>query len=117
MEREIVWDVILRTHSTWCRLIALVVMDDHVHVLVELTGRRRPSQLAQAWKSIASREIITRSHRTAPVWQAEYFDRWMEDGAQIDACIRYIVDNPLRRWPNCAEYRWVHARELPPKAL
>jgi hypothetical protein len=91
-------------------------MDDHVHVLVRTSGQRTASQLAQAWKSISSHEIVRLGHKQAPVWQAEYFDRWMKGRGQEEACARYILANPARRWPTIGEYHWVADLRTPPQA-
>jgi REP element-mobilizing transposase RayT len=115
-ERDTALDVILRTPAEWCTLGAVVVMDDHIHVLVRSTGSRSAAQLAQAWKSISSREIVRRGHKTAPIWQAEYFDRWMASDRHTNVCIRYIKENPGRRWPSVVEYRWLVVLPLPPQA-
>ena len=74
-ERDIVMDVLCRTPMNWCDLLAVVVMDDHVHLVCEASGVKSARQLAQAWKSISAHEIVRKGSRTAPIWQAEYFDR------------------------------------------
>lgn len=107
VERDIVLDVIARTPREWCSVLALVVMDDHVHVLAELTPTKPPWQLAQAWKSISAREIVRLGSKRSPIWQAEYFDRPIRSAAQLDACARYILANPIRRWAHATGYRWV----------
>lgn len=115
-ERDIVVDVLRRTPADWCALIALVVMDDHVHVLCDASGSRSVRQLAQAWKSISAHEIVRLGRRRAPIWQAEYFDRAVRDERQLAACVRYVVENPVRRWPGVTEYRWVLDLRPPPEA-
>lgn len=115
-ERDVAFDVIIRTPPEWCELLTLVVMDDHIHVLVRLTGAKTSRQLAQAWKSIGSRKIALLGWKRPPIWQAEYFDRPMKDASQIEACARYIVANPRKRWPDRHEYRWVLALRRPPQA-
>jgi REP element-mobilizing transposase RayT len=115
-ERDIVQDVLVRTPPDWCELLSLVVMDDHVHVLVRTTGQRTARQLAQAWKSISSHEIVRSGYKQAPVWQAEYFDRWMRNPEQEGSCARYILANPERRWPALGGYRWVADLQSPLQA-
>jgi REP element-mobilizing transposase RayT len=112
-ERDIVIGVLARTPAEHGRLLAAVVMDDHVHVLARLIGDTRGSRLVQAWKSISAHEVVKLGVRRAPIWQAEYFDRWIESAEQADACVNYIVQNPRRRWPELAEYAWLL---VPPKA-
>lgn len=113
-ERDLVLDVVLRTPPDWCVLSAVVIMDDHVHVLIRASGTRTPAQLAQAWKSISAHELVRAGCRTAPVWQAEYFDRHISGARQMERCVEYIRCNPTRRWPNVIDYRWVVVLPPPP---
>ena len=115
-ERDVVQAVLLRTPDDWGELRSVVVMDDHVHVLARTSGSRTVAQLAQAWKSISSHEIVRLGFKAAPVWQAEYFDRWMKSWAQEESCARYILTNPERRWPTASGYRWVADLRRPPQA-
>lgn len=113
-ERDIVMDVLCRTPMNWCDLIALVVMDDHVHLVCDASGTKSVGQLAQAWKSISAHAIVHQGLRKAPIWQAEYFDRAIRDDRQLSACIRYVLENPDRRWPGIKEYKWVADLRPPP---
>jgi putative transposase len=88
-------------------ILAGVVMDDHVHVLVTLLPAATVQQAAQTWKSISAHAMTRRFGRTSPVWQRGYFDRWMIDQGRIEACVRYILMNPQRRWPDVRGYRWL----------
>lgn len=43
-----------------------------------------------------------------PIWQREWFDRWMRDDAECEKCVAYIRNNPVkaglvRTWP---EHPW-----------
>lgn len=105
-ERDVALDVITRTPGTWYDLLAAVIMDDHVHVLVTLRGAKSVAQIAHALKSVSSHEIVKLGHHAAPIWQAEYFDRWMNHSSQIAACRSYVLNNPQRRWPGLVAYRW-----------
>lgn len=113
-ERDTVMDVICRTPMNWCDLTAVVVMDDHVHLVCEASGIKSVRQLAQAWKSISAHEIVRNGSRKAPIWQAEYFDRAIRDDRQLAACLWYVLGNPERRWPEIREYKWVADLRPPP---
>lgn len=105
-ERDVVLDVLASSGPEQCELLAAVVMDDHVHVLARPAAGVCAKILAQRWKSISSRRL-TAQDRSAPVWQAEYFDRWMRSADHTDACARYVIGNPRRRWGGCEPYRWL----------
>ena len=76
--------------------LAFVVMPDHLHWLLTLTGTRSLSTAVSNMKSRAARNTNAVLLRTGPIWQSGYFDRvirWEEDLVDI---ARYIVANPLR---------------------
>jgi putative transposase len=109
-ERGIVLEVIRSCEPLYAELVAAVVMDDHAHVLVQpnlgTTGRR----LARAWKGMTAQRLVMEQGRATPVWQRDYFDRWMDSRRQLSACIEYIRRNPERRWPDVEEYPWSFCR-------
>ena len=109
-ERTIVFEVIQSCEPAFAELLAAVVMDDHVHVLVRprigTTGRR----LVRALKGMSAQRLVKEHARRPPIWQREYFDRWMDSPDQTTACLAYIERNPGRRWPDITGYPWVLAR-------
>lgn len=98
---------IRRCEPDYAELIAAVVMDDHAHVLVRPGPGVSAKRLASAWKGLTAHGFCGPGGRHAPVWQREYFDRWMSSPEQAEACRRYIVENPTRRWPEVTKYQWV----------
>ena len=103
-------EVIRSCEPLYAELVAAVVMDDHAHVLVQphagITGRR----LALAWKGMTAQRLVTEQGRGPPIWQRDYFDRWMDSPRQVTACIEYIRRNPERRWPEIEQYSWSYHR-------
>lgn len=92
------------------RLFAYVVMDDHVHVLVEPAAPHTLEAIVQGWKSYTTNRMQC-TGRSGRVWQPEYFDRIMRDVAEVEEKLRYIVENPAKRWPGVDEYPWVWCDE------
>jgi REP element-mobilizing transposase RayT len=90
-------------------ILAAVVMDDHVHVLTSLIPAATGQQVAQTWKSVSSHGLTRDFGRASPVWQRQYFDRWLMDRPRIESCARYVLMNPVRRWPGTNGYRWIIA--------
>lgn len=88
-------------------------MDDHAHVLVSLDRDATAGQAAQTWKSVSSHRMTKEHGRIAPVWQREYFDRWIMTEARIRGAIEYVLANPIRRWPDMEGYEWI----IPPRWL
>ena len=88
-------------------LLAYVVMDDHVHVLVEPFTEEQLQQIIQSWKSFTANKMQREYGRRGAVWQDEYFDRIMRDEAEFLEKAEYIFNNPIKRWPELENYRWL----------
>ena len=65
------------------------------------------AQFIHAWKSASSHVLVKQCHRTAPIWQPEYYQRWISSPALISTCASYIRDNPQRKWPGIDQYAWI----------
>jgi REP element-mobilizing transposase RayT len=83
-------------------LHAYVVMNDHVHVIVEPHPDFRLENILHSWKSYSAKLI----GRDGAVWQGEYFDRALRDDFEYRQKCDYILGNPRRRWPALETYRW-----------
>lgn len=103
-------DVVAAAMKFWdgarCRLSCWVVMNDHVHVIVAPLANVRLEQLLHSWKSFSANRLMAEG-RPAPVWQHESFDRIIRSDAELVRTILYVCSNPLKRWPELTEYRWV----------
>jgi len=88
-----------------------VVMPNHVHVLVELTGSVPLGQLVEDWKAVSAKAINRHLNRTGPVWQEDFFDRFIRDQYHYDNTVRYITLNPVKGGlvKNPGHYRWSSA--------
>lgn len=77
------------------RLLAYVVMPNHVHLLVE---PRLP--LARITKGIkggsASEANRILKRRNLPFWQGESFDHWVRNASEGEKIVRYIENNPVK---------------------
>lgn len=99
--------MIRRDDGVRCRIDAGVIMDDHVHLLVGITFGIPAAKLVHSWKSITAHLLSRQFHRRAPIWQAEYHQRWIFTPALILICADYIRQNPRRKWPGIENYGWV----------
>jgi putative transposase len=70
--------------------LAFVVMPDHLHWLMELTGQTDLSRILQSVKTLSAKQI------GRPFWQAGYHDHAVRKEEDIKAIARYIIANPLR---------------------
>jgi putative transposase len=84
------------------RLLAWVVMPNHVHALIEPLAGMNLGRIVQSWKSFSARWInahadsIGLSARMNPVWQREYWDRFIRDEAHYHSVVGYIHANPVK---------------------
>lgn len=107
VEREIVLGILKHAVAFGCVWHAAVVMDDHVHALATPGAGANSSRLIRVWKGASSRRLVKLCGRRAPVWQAEYYLRWIRSKEGVVTCSRYIRANPERRWPGIERYPWI----------
>lgn len=107
-ERTLVASALAFFHGQRYTLHAYVVMDDHVHAVVEPLGDSTLQGIIHSWKSFSAKQIINANPacRCAPVWQDEYYDHIVRDDRELEVKVNYILDNPFRRWPDITEYAW-----------
>lgn len=117
------------------RLLAWVVMPNHVHVLIEQTVDWPLAKLVQSWKRHSAREInrlvnmgaplgspsCTRpseeempsaTRRSQALWQRDYWDRYIRDERHYAAAKEYIEQNPVKAGlvTVAGEWPWGSAR-------
>jgi REP element-mobilizing transposase RayT len=105
-ERGIVAEALKRFHRQRYRLMAYVVMDDHVHAVLQPAVGEELSRIALSLKSFTARTINHLRARQGPLWQKDSFDRIIRDEDELKEKMQYILNNPLKRWPEVVEYRW-----------
>lgn len=106
-ERRVTMSAIRHFDGSRYELYACVVMDDHVHVLIKPLESYRLQQLVHSWKSFTGHKFRQDYGRKAPIWQEEYFDRIVRDEKEFLDKAQYILNNPLKRWPEVEDYPWV----------
>lgn len=106
-ERSLVQAALRHFDGERYELLAYVVMDDHVHALINPLGGHRLQDIVHSWKSFTARVLQRTSGRQGRVWQDEYFDRIVRDEAEYIEKATYILNNPWKRWPGIADYPWV----------
>jgi putative transposase len=88
-------NILLHDDNRRCRLLAWVIMPNHVHVLVEIWNTPM-SKLVHSWKKLATNFVNARLDRTGSWWQEDYFDRYMRDEAHFLKTVHYIEWNPVK---------------------
>lgn len=99
------------------RLLAWVIMPNHVHLLAEL--RQPLGVVLKNWKSYTASDANKLLGAVGQTfWQADYFDRYIRDRDHCRRTVRYIENNPVKpglaRVPD--EWLWSSARYRGPYA-
>ncbi len=83
------------------RVLAWVVMPNHVHVLIDPV--QPIAKIVQGWKSFTARWLLARNEPLGlgipdpqHVWMREYWDRFIRDDDHLRATIDYIHRNPVK---------------------
>jgi REP element-mobilizing transposase RayT len=108
-EREAVIDHIGCVAPGNC--LAWVVMPDHVHLLYQSHKDEDLRRTLKGLKGASARTLTTRFGRSAPVWQAETFDRIVRDERELQETWKYLEHNPVRKdlAAKPGEYPWSSA--------
>lgn len=110
-ERAVIMSALQHFDNHRYELYAGVVMHNHVHALVKPLGKYRLQDLVHSWKSFTAHKFSQNAGRKAPVWQQEYFDRIVRDEKEFFDKAQYIINNPLKTWPDVEEYPWILVKE------
>ena len=70
--------------------LALVIMPNHIHWLLQLNQKQSLSKLVHGIKSISARTA------GKPIWQAGYYDHAIRQDEDMVNIARYIIANPIR---------------------
>jgi REP element-mobilizing transposase RayT len=104
--RGIVQEALLHFKDQRYRLQGWVVMNDHVHVLVQPIAGYELEELVRRWKSFTANRLQRECDYSGSVWQDEYMDRIVRDEDELFQKAEYILNNPQKRWPEITQYVW-----------
>ena len=93
---EIVQRALLYFDEERYRLLAWVVMPNHVHVLVEPLIGHSLADILHSWKRHTARLINRHLGQTGSLWRREYWDRYIRDERHYAAAVAYIENNPVQ---------------------
>ena len=78
------------------RLLAWVIMPNHVHFLFEMVDGWPLGEVLHGLKSFTSHEANKILHRSGDFWYRDYRDRYIRDREHLHEMIRYIHENPVK---------------------
>ncbi len=104
LARDIVFDCILHWRNKRYRLVAVCVMPDHVHMILQpgVKGTDRDGQpvfwslgeILHSIKSFSADEINKVEKHTGPVWQEERYERYLRSDRDLEEKFHYLCRNP-----------------------
>ncbi len=94
-EITIVKQHIVDSSAGSCRLQALCVMPDHVHLIVEPLQGITLARLMQKFKGGSAFKVNRRRGTQGPLWQVESWDRIIRDEQEYLEKTNYILQNPV----------------------
>ncbi len=75
-----------------------VLMPDHVHLFARAATDAKPlARWVQTWKSLSSRRLAADLKITPPIWQKNYFDRFLRSADNYGEKWNYVAANPARK--------------------
>ena len=95
------------------RLLAWVVMPNHIHALIEV-WQTPLGKILRDLKGFTAKEANRILGREGTFWEDDYFDRYIRDEEHFRRAVRYIENNPVKarlvrmaaEWPwSSAHYR------------
>lgn len=93
---EIVRDSIKFLNGKRYDLRAWVVLPNHVHLLVRFASGQTLAKAMHSLKSYTSNELGLIHPEIRPIWQADYFDRYIRTEEHYWRTVRYIHENPSK---------------------
>ena len=98
---DLVQGSLLKFDAQRYRLLAWVVMPNHVHVLFQPMNEWTVAKIVASWKKFTARKICDDQRESgeapsAPVWHREYWDRYIRDQKHLERAVEYIQMNPVK---------------------
>lgn len=102
------------------RLLAWVIMPNHVHVLIETIIGFPLHKIMLSWKSFTAHKANKILSCSGPFWFPDYFDRYIRNERHFYNVVRYIHENPVKAglvssaldWPFSSARLWERERSV-----
>jgi len=74
-----------------------LLMPDHIYLFARPARDAKPmGHWVKMWKALSSREMNQTSDCKGPIWQADYFDRYLRNDESYSEKWAYVELNPVR---------------------
>ena len=109
-QKACIFDAISFLDGKRYELYASVVLDDHVHIIINPTDTL--SKIMHSIKSFTAHKINKMLHRTGKIWQDENHDRVIRNEKELLEKINYIANNPIKANLATAyeDYKWLYIK-------
>lgn len=119
---ELVENALLHFDGDRYRIIAWVVMPNHVHVLFEMVEGWGLAEVVASWKRWTAGQILKlagsetgdprASVGSRAVWYREYWDRFVRNERHLQNVVEYIHHNPIKAGlvKEARDFSWSSAR-------
>ena len=90
------------------RMLAWVIMPNHVHALLETLPAFPLGGIVHSWKSFSAKQANKILGRIGPFWMRDYFDRYVRGEEHLMAAMEYIEQNPVKAGlvRSANDWRW-----------
>jgi putative transposase len=107
-------DALLFHDGVRYRLLAWVVMPNHVHALIETLPDVTLDRIVATWKSYSARKINAQLGRSGALWQSDYHDRYVRNEVHLERAVLYVHNNPVMAGlvTRPADWPWSSARRV-----
>jgi REP element-mobilizing transposase RayT len=92
----ILQDHLISGHPEEYRLLDWCIMPNHVHLICKLDEKAALSEIIRSWKGASAIQINRLLNRSGPLWQREYYDRFIRDEDHYHNCRAHIRNNPVK---------------------
>jgi len=100
-----------------CKLTCWVIMPNHAHLVLRPQQGHSLSDIVKRIKGVSARKINELRGTAGPVWQPDYFDRYIRDAEHYAHTINYVENNPVRAKLCAAKEDWKYSSASPQAAI
>lgn len=108
---ELVEDALLYFDDERYRMLAWIVMPNHVHTVFEPAEGNSLGEIVDSWKGHTASEGNAILKRKGSFWAKDYFDRYIRDVEHFRSAVRYVHGNPVKAGlvDEAESFRWSSA--------
>ncbi len=96
VERDLILETVKKGHKTMYNLIAIQIMNNHVHLILQPIRGFSLSKIMKNIKGATAREINLRRGVQGSLWMKDSYDRIIRNENELLEQVKYIYQNPLR---------------------